>query len=52
MSLTAALRDNSRPTKAEIRDTLAAHLYRCTGYQAIVDAVLTLVASVPMAPAF
>ena len=40
MSLTAALRDNPRPTETEIRDTLAGHLCRCTGYQGMVDAVL------------
>jgi aerobic-type carbon monoxide dehydrogenase small subunit (CoxS/CutS family) len=45
MSLTAALRDNPCPTEAEIRDTLAGHLCRCTGYQGMVDAVLALVAS-------
>jgi aerobic-type carbon monoxide dehydrogenase small subunit (CoxS/CutS family) len=45
MSLTAALRDNPHPTEAEIRDTLAGHLCRCTGYQGMVDAVLALVAS-------
>ena len=43
MSLTAALRDNPRPSEAEIRDTLAGHLCRCTGYQGMVDAVLALV---------
>ena len=45
MSLTAALRDNPQPTEAEIRDTLAGHLCRCTGYQGMVDAVLALVAA-------
>ena len=45
MSLTASLRDNPRPTEAEIRDTLAGHLCRCTGYQGMVDAVLALVAA-------
>ena len=45
MSLTAALRENPRPTEAEIRETLAGHLCRCTGYQGMVDAVLALVAS-------
>ncbi len=45
MSLTAALRDNPAPTEAEIRETLAGHLCRCTGYQGMVDAVLALVAS-------
>ena len=48
MSLTAALRENPRPTEAEIRDTLAGHLCRCTGYQGMVDAVLALVACAPM----
>jgi aerobic-type carbon monoxide dehydrogenase small subunit (CoxS/CutS family) len=42
MSLTAALRDNPRPTEGEIRETLAGHLCRCTGYQGMVDAVLAL----------
>ncbi len=44
MSLTAALRENPRPTEDEIRDTLAGHLCRCTGYQGMIDAVLALVA--------
>jgi carbon-monoxide dehydrogenase small subunit len=47
MSLTAALRDNPRPSEEEIRDTLAGHLCRCTGYQGMVDAVLALVAAAP-----
>jgi aerobic carbon-monoxide dehydrogenase large subunit len=51
MSLTAALRDNPRLTEAEIRDTLASHLCRCTGYQGMVDAVLALVAAGSPAPA-
>ena len=45
MSLTAALRENPRLTEAEIRDVLAGHLCRCTGYQGMVDAVLAVVAS-------
>jgi aerobic-type carbon monoxide dehydrogenase small subunit (CoxS/CutS family) len=45
MSLTAALRENPRPTEAQIRDTLSGHLCRCTGYQGMVDAVLALAAS-------
>jgi carbon-monoxide dehydrogenase large subunit len=47
MSLTAALRDHPRPTEDEIRDTLAGHLCRCTGYQGMVDAVRSLVAGSP-----
>src|SRR5574342_1325844 len=50
MSLTAALRDNPRPAEAEIRDILAGHLCRCTGYQGMVDAVLALAASGTPAP--
>jgi carbon-monoxide dehydrogenase small subunit len=45
MSLTAALRDNPHPTEAEVRETLAGHLCRCTGYQGMVDAVLALAAA-------
>ena len=40
MSLTAALRENPRPTEEAIRDVLGGHLCRCTGYQGMVDAVL------------
>src|SRR5262245_43850753 len=43
MSLTAALRYNPSPSEVEIRDTLAGHLCRCTGYQGMVDAVLAVV---------
>jgi carbon-monoxide dehydrogenase small subunit len=45
MSLTAALRDNPHPSEAEVRETLAGHLCRCTGYQGMVDAVLALAAA-------
>jgi carbon-monoxide dehydrogenase small subunit len=53
MSLTAALRDDPHLDEAAIRDTLAGHLCRCTGYQGMVDAVLALVAAGagPAAPA-
>ncbi|MBB5958287.1 carbon-monoxide dehydrogenase small subunit [Saccharothrix tamanrassetensis] len=36
---TELLRDNPRPTEAQIRTALSGHLCRCTGYQHIVDAV-------------
>lgn len=41
MLLTAAdlLTRNSTPTRAEVRDHLSGNFCRCTGYQAIVDAV-------------
>jgi len=45
MSLTAALRDDPHLGEAGIRDVLAGHLCRCTGYQGMVDAVLALVAT-------
>src|SRR5262245_46094209 len=44
MSLTAALRHDPHPTETEVRETLAGHLCRCTGYQGMVDAVLALAA--------
>jgi carbon-monoxide dehydrogenase small subunit len=40
MSLVAFLRDNPRPSEAEVREAISGHLCRCTGYQHIVDAVL------------
>jgi carbon-monoxide dehydrogenase small subunit len=38
------LRRNASPSREEIRAGLAGNLCRCTGYQKIVDAVLSLVA--------
>ena len=40
MSATALLRDNAQPTRAAINKALEGNLCRCTGYNAIVDAVL------------
>ena len=34
------LRDNPKPTEAEVREALSGNICRCSGYQAIVDAVL------------
>ena len=45
MSLTELLRDNPRPTEAEVRDVLSGHLCRCTGYQNIVAAALDAAAA-------
>jgi aerobic-type carbon monoxide dehydrogenase small subunit (CoxS/CutS family) len=39
MTTVALLRDNPRPTNAEIRSALSGNLCRCTGYQNIVKAV-------------
>lgn len=39
MSAHALLSDNPRPSRAEIRDALSGNYCRCTGYEAIVDAI-------------
>ncbi|GAA1512980.1 (2Fe-2S)-binding protein [Nocardioides humi] len=44
IGLTAFLRDNPKPTREEVQDSLSANLCRCTGYQQILDAVDDLVA--------
>jgi carbon-monoxide dehydrogenase small subunit len=43
MTLTWLLEQNPSPTEAEIREALAGNVCRCTGYQKIVDAVLSVV---------
>jgi carbon-monoxide dehydrogenase small subunit len=40
MSATALLRDSAKPTREAINKALEGNLCRCTGYNAIVDAVL------------
>jgi carbon-monoxide dehydrogenase small subunit len=37
-TLTAFLRDNPRPSDADVREAVSANLCRCTGYQHIVEA--------------
>lgn len=44
MSTCALLEENPHPTEAEIRRGLSGNLCRCTGYQAMVDAVKSLIA--------
>jgi carbon-monoxide dehydrogenase small subunit len=39
MSACAFLRERPRPTREEIREMLAGHLCRCTGYHFIVEAI-------------
>jgi carbon-monoxide dehydrogenase small subunit len=34
------LRDNPNPTEQEVREAISGNLCRCSGYQAIVDAIL------------
>lgn len=41
MSATALLARNPRPSRDEIRRALAGNLCRCTGYEAIIEAVAT-----------
>ena len=36
------LRDNPNPSEREVREALSGNLCRCSGYQAIVDAVLAM----------
>lgn len=40
-TITAGLRENPQPTREEAVDMIAGNLCRCTGYQNIVEAVLT-----------
>jgi aerobic-type carbon monoxide dehydrogenase small subunit (CoxS/CutS family) len=47
MSATVLLRENPRPTEAQIREYLSGHLCRCTGYQNIVEAVLAAAGAAP-----
>jgi aerobic carbon-monoxide dehydrogenase small subunit len=39
-TVTAGLRDNPRPTRAQAREMIGGNLCRCTGYQNIVQSVL------------
>ena len=41
MSAAALLKDNPKPTEAEVRTYLESNICRCTGYQNIIDAVKT-----------
>ncbi len=40
ISATHFLRENPHPREAEVRDMLSGHICRCTGYAAIVEAIL------------
>jgi carbon-monoxide dehydrogenase small subunit len=42
MTVTAFLKENPSPTESEVREALSGNLCRCTGYQHIVDAVLSV----------
>ena len=40
MSAAALLKENPKPTEAEVRDYLEGNICRCTGYQGIVNAIM------------
>jgi aerobic-type carbon monoxide dehydrogenase small subunit (CoxS/CutS family) len=42
MTMLAFLKDNKNPNETEVREALSGNLCRCTGYQNIVDAVLSV----------
>jgi aerobic-type carbon monoxide dehydrogenase small subunit (CoxS/CutS family) len=42
MTMMAFLKENPSPTESEVREALSGNLCRCTGYQNIVDAVLSV----------
>jgi 2-furoyl-CoA dehydrogenase 2Fe-2S iron sulfur subunit len=44
MSATDFLRRHPQPSEAQVRDMLSGHICRCTGYQAIVEAILAAAA--------
>jgi aerobic-type carbon monoxide dehydrogenase small subunit (CoxS/CutS family) len=41
MTMTAYLKENPSPTEEEVREALSGNICRCTGYQNIVDAMLS-----------
>lgn len=47
MSATALLRENPNPTREEVIDGLSGNLCRCTGYEAIIEAVLAVARQSP-----
>ena len=41
MAASALLRHNPKPTREEVVDAISGNLCRCTGYEAIIEAILT-----------
>ncbi len=41
MQITALLRENPSPTETEVREALSGNLCRCTGYETIINGVLS-----------
>ncbi len=50
MSATDFLSTNPRPDEAAVRDMLSGHICRCTGYQAIVHAIMDAAAELQEGP--
>ena len=47
MSAAALLKENPKPTEAEVRDYLEGNICRCTGYQGIVNAIMAASGQMP-----
>ncbi|WP_420392264.1 (2Fe-2S)-binding protein [Acuticoccus sp.] len=47
MSATALLRHNPRPSREDVVEAISGNLCRCTGYEAIIEAVLTAAHGAP-----
>ncbi len=45
MQITALLQENPSPTETEVRETLSGNLCRCTGYETIINGVLSAAGS-------
>jgi len=42
MTLTSFLKDNPTPSRSEVKDAMTGNICRCTGYERIIDAVMSM----------
>lgn len=42
MTLTAFLKDNPAPSRSQVKDAMTGNICRCTGYERIIDAVMSI----------